>query len=474
MSVITDNTSVSSIIQPSLVYPSLPRRKHNSYQPAPLFHRYRSIDAEDEVSSQDESVVNSNTKELQTCIHFASRLIKLRSELRSPSYMKTRTTSMQMQYNDYFQQQHQHYNEENRSTTSRSQTLSEVGRVQSLPNVSQLSGSDNEHPYSKKKFLHFCEDESEIISLNSNSTDEASQLTYLTELIRRGNSKKDTVTSGNLSLPPKHLSSDYERKNLSLTPSNTFKKNHRSLSLRDMIHEVIDEGMNSKGDDKKIVQPIKRERFSSLALASQLLYASQSTEEKETKEVDFYKEKTEINEGELLHLQREQEQKDVKREEEEEEKEEENALSEKVEIKDEIHSKFLNSFNKQQDRLSVTLSTDEKKISTKTITPAAVIRPPPVPKGSLSSNTNKSLFSTLSSDSESEEESSSHHSGSMLFSKRKVNYNKRRPTAFLVSISPSSAAAATVAKSRRSQKRQQAVVMRTKLAEVYADKEKPI
>ncbi|CAO3640433.1 unnamed protein product [Mucor hiemalis] len=435
MSLLTDHTSLSSIIQPSLVYPSLPRRKHNSYHPAPLFHRYRSIDADDEVSSQDESVINNNTKELQTCIHFASRLIKLRSELRSPSYMKTRPTSMQKTYSDYFQQQH--YNEDIESTTNKSQTLSEVGRVQSLPNVSEFSSSHNEHPYYTKKFINFCEDESEIISLNSNSTDEASQLTYLTELVRRGNTSKiETLTHHHLSLPPKHLSSEQERRRLSSTPSSTFKKNHRSLSLRDMIHEVIDEGMNNnKGDDKKIVQPIKRERFSSLALASQLLYASQSTEEKENKEVDFYREKTEINEGEPLLLQ----QQHVKKE--------EDAPSEKVEIKEEkpsMQSKFLKSLNKQQDR---SLNSDEKKVLTKTITPAAIICPPP--KASLSRDTNKSLFSTLSSDSESEEENSSHHSSSVLFSKP-----------------------ATVAKSRRNHQKQQAV--RTKLAEVYAAKERTL
>ncbi|KAI7893393.1 uncharacterized protein EV154DRAFT_501852 [Mucor mucedo] len=61
MSTLTDDSYRELAIQPSLVYPSLPK--------------YNRLQTDDD--------------NRQTCIHFASRLIKLRSELRSPSYMKS-------------------------------------------------------------------------------------------------------------------------------------------------------------------------------------------------------------------------------------------------------------------------------------------------------------------------------------------------------------------------------------------------
>lgn len=66
MSTLTDDSYREPAIQPSLVYPSLPK--------------YTSLQADDD--------------NRQTCIHFASRLIKLRSELRSPSYMRSASQPM--------------------------------------------------------------------------------------------------------------------------------------------------------------------------------------------------------------------------------------------------------------------------------------------------------------------------------------------------------------------------------------------
>lgn len=66
MSTLTDDSCLEIAIQPSLVYPSLP--KFSNFQ--------------------------NNDDNRQTCIHFASRLIKLRSELRSPSYMRSTTQPM--------------------------------------------------------------------------------------------------------------------------------------------------------------------------------------------------------------------------------------------------------------------------------------------------------------------------------------------------------------------------------------------
>lgn len=394
MSLLSDTNSLESAIQPSLVYPSLFQNGRKHQQTRPSLNKYYSLETtKDELSSTLSSQDNvQTTKELQACIHFASRLIKLRSELRSPSYMRT-SPSTQQQHQDYFnsQQQQQHYN--------KSPPLSEVGRVHSLPNVSQYIQQEEQHHHPYEKKLNFCEDESEIVSLNSNSsTDEASQLTYLSELKRRSskNNNKKESRGGGLNLPPKYQLSNH--RNLSNIPPSSALK-HRSLSLHDMIHEVVDEAINNSN------KPMKRERFSSLALASQLIYASSSKEKKKEKQ---------------------EESKEV-------------VLNEKVQLDQE--SRFLSSIKK-----------DTTAISTTYVTPAIIDTIDPQP--SQSRDTNKSLFSTLSSDSEGEEDA--HHKRTLI--------NKRRPTAaFLVSISPSSAAAATVAKSRRNNKQ-----TRTKLTQVYS------
>ncbi|KAI9261808.1 hypothetical protein EDC94DRAFT_648468 [Helicostylum pulchrum] len=315
MSVLTDDLCFESNVQPSLVYPSLP----NTYQ------------QQQQQQSQDSS--------RKTCIHFASRLIKLRSELRSPSYMRS----------NYFPQP---------STTT-------LGRTNSLPNVTK----EDDHPYSNH--LDCREDESEMLS-NTATTDEASQLTYLTELIRLSTAPKPS-TKDLLSLPSKQ---DF------VSRQETSKLTRRSVSLRDIIYESI-------RNKELLAHPVTTDSFSSLALASQLIYAS-SSESKNRKE---------------------------------EEKEEEQAAGEE---KKEIYHAELTT---------ACCCTCNKKVS-------------PHPTPSLSHETTKSLFSTMSSDSEDEDYAYS--------TKKPVVVVRRRPTttAFLVSLSPSSAAAASVAKWRRSNKRQ--------------------
>ena len=377
MSLISDSIPIhTSTVQPSLVYPSLPRRKYHSLLPPP-------VAATEPVESN----------ELQTCIQFASRLIRLRSELRSPAYMRS-SPSIQAIYNN------SHENCQSKPAPSTYSALSEVGRVQSLPNVSQYNEQENHHPYSKH--LNFSEDESEIVSLNSSSTDEASQLTYLSALIRRGTKH----AMHQLPLPPKHQLFS-EQKKVSSTPSGY---RTRSLSLRDRIHDVVDEAMNGKNS----LQPIKRERYSSLALASQLLYASQQEEKEQEQD---YKEKTEVVEEVV------------------------NQYEEKVEVPDILdrESKFIQAIKKPSPPVEDQCCTCNKKKTT------AIPILADTPISSQSRDTNRSLFSTMSSDSEDE--------GSAL---GKLNIIKKRPTrtAFLVSLSPSSAAAATVAKSRRNHKRQ--------------------
>ncbi|KAG2233033.1 hypothetical protein INT48_007609 [Thamnidium elegans] len=323
MSVLTDDLCFESNVQPSLVYPSLP----NTYQ--------------QQQQSQDSS--------RQTCIHFASRLIKLRSELRSPSYMRS----------NYF-------------------PPSSIGRANSLPNVHK-----DEHPYSNH--LDCREDESEILS--KTTTDEASQLTYLTELIRRSAAPKPS-TKDLLSLPSKQ---DF------VFRQETSKLSRRSVSLRDIIYESIQ-------NKESLAHPVTTDGFSSLALVSQLIYASSSESRTRIKK-----------EEEKVLEQAEQEQ-------EEEEKEK------KIVIRD--------------DDLTTTAAVASGCCCTcnKKMTPNS-IHPTP----SISRETAKSLFSTMSSDSEDED---------FIYKKPIVVRKRPTTTAYLVSLSPSSAAAASVAKSRRSNKRQ--------------------
>lgn len=99
MSTLTDDSYRELAIQPSLVYPSLP--KYNSFQ------------------TDDEN--------RQTCIHFASRLIKLRSELRSPSYMRTNSQPF-------------------------------LNRVNSLPNVNQYQPEEDD----KQSIITYITDETSI------------------------------------------------------------------------------------------------------------------------------------------------------------------------------------------------------------------------------------------------------------------------------------------------------------------------
>ncbi|GAA5811341.1 hypothetical protein MFLAVUS_004774 [Mucor flavus] len=327
MSVLTDDLCFEINAQPSLVYPSLP----NTYR-----------QQQQQQQSQDSS--------RQTCIHFASRLIKLRSELRSPSYMRS----------NYF-------------PPSSSSTIT-LGRTNSLPNVTK----DDEHPYSNH--LDCREDESEILS-NTTTTDEASQLTYLTELVRRSTAPKPS-TKDLLSLPSKQ---DF------VLRQETSKISRRSVSLRDIIYESI-------RNKEVLAHPVTTDNFSSLALASQLIYASSS--ESRSKEGEEGKE---------------------------EEKADEKEKKESV-----IHHAELTTVT-TTTTTTTCCCTCNKNVS-------------PYPTPSLSRETTKSLFSTMSSDSEDEES---------VYNKKSVVV-RRRPTttAFLVSLSPSSAAAASVAKWRRSNKRQ--------------------
>lgn len=330
MSVLTDDLCFEVNVQPSLVYPSLP----NTYR-----------QQQQQQQSQDSS--------RQTCIHFASRLIKLRSELRSPSYMRS----------NYFPP---------------SSTTITLGRTNSLPNVTK----DDEHPYSNH--LDCREDESEILS-NTTTTDEASQLTYLTELVRRSTAAKPS-TKDLLSLPSKQ---DFAPR------QETSKISRRSVSLRDIIYESI-------RNKEVLAHPVTTNNFSSLALASQLIYASSS----ET---------------------RSKEEKDEKEDEEEKDEEKADKKEKKETV---IHHVGLTTVTTTTTTCCCTCNKDVS----------------PYPTPSLSRETTKSLFSTMSSDSEDEES---------IYNKKSVVV-RRRPTttAFLVSLSPSSAAAASVAKWRRSNKRQ--------------------
>lgn len=241
MSLLSEEGTSSIISPPSLVYPSLTPKRSSQLPP---------------------------TDDFQTCINFASRLIKLRSELRSPSYMRSSSFVTQQ---DYFQQQppsrsppaSQPSNSPKQEQLV-SPPLSAVGSIHSLPNILH-------YPYSNE--IDCREDESEI-SVSTTEEDEAPQLTYLTELVRRhgrnrslGYSKHfDHAKTNHLLLPPllagdKKKEQQKQKKILSLT--------NRTLSLSDMIHQVVDEAMNNNGGGGGVGGDSSNKKYSSLALASQ-------------------------------------------------------------------------------------------------------------------------------------------------------------------------------------------------------------
>lgn len=171
MSVITnDSCFENNLHQPSLIYPSL-------------------------INKQQQQKAQEDSK--QTCIHFASRLIKLRSELRSPFYMR----------------------QQNGISGDSDNLRPSISRVQSLPSLY----IPDEHPY-----IHHLDDcdESEIQSPIEVSPTHRRTLHTGPKAIRNG-----------LALPPKQDFFLNENSNSisSINNNNNHLITKRSISLHNIL-----------------------------------------------------------------------------------------------------------------------------------------------------------------------------------------------------------------------------------------------
>ncbi|CEP09994.1 hypothetical protein [Parasitella parasitica] len=435
--------------QPSLVFPSL--HSNANHEPTSKYS-YKDYNKNNEDLS-------ANIKNLQSCIHYASRLIKLRSELRSPFYL-IRSNSIgesdnkalgKLSYNSKYAtlgnkgcnnssyelstaSESASHQLKNHSSSSPS-LLSEIGRAQSLPNVARENSFDYDKEDESEIFFHH---HYKIVPTTLENTqaeddgeqeDNASQLTYLSDLIRA-------------SLRRRQVDFHESRNQLALPPRDHFSKplkesrSPRSISLRSMINEAIDEAKQphiNTVHGNTIEKPKVLRNSQSFMLASQLLYASsQNNCQRQTKQNIKGQEHIE-EEMEKLLL---------------DDKNKEaiyncssGVFDEKVEISDDSHC------------LSTCYTISCSQCSANTM---GVIVPQPT-----KSHDNKSVFSSiLSSDSEVEDEEdeddtktaiSVHSLNKRIILRRKL---RKKPQAFLVSLSPSSAAAASVARSRRPKSKQ--------------------
>ncbi|KAL0138482.1 hypothetical protein V8B55DRAFT_1448542 [Mucor lusitanicus] len=499
---------------PSLVFPSLHSRNSLTHASS----KYSSKDAATATTNllnsnnnNNEDPSSANSQNLQSCIHYASRLIKLRSELRSPAYMNRsnsisesggdtigqlfyksnctpfgsgrngRNSSLYELSSTHKSSVDDHHNSNSSSSSSSHQhspsLLSDIGRAQSLPNVTQQ----------QSLFQYDKEDESEIFCHHHHSTivattsttrhkaaaeqadtddeqdDEASQLTYLSDLVRASLRRRQThfhETSDHLALPPRH-------RFCHATPKDSARP--RSISLRDMINEAIDEAIQqstSANDNTTADKPNVLRNSQSFTFASQLLFhASQNSSSSSSQQ-----QKTDNQEKKGQEQQQQTDQ----------EQEKENLFLDATNVKsafamtndkfkeavipppadDVHHGAFDEKVEIPSSQATTTCATSTTTTSTfrqcnkqdKTTTP--------MPQPSKSRD-NKSLFSFISSDSELDEDDdddddtktslSIHSFNKRIIQKRRL---QKRPQAFLVSISPSSAAAASVARSRRSKTKQ--------------------
>ncbi|KAK4516609.1 Pre-mRNA-splicing factor cwf19 [Mucor velutinosus] len=485
----TESSLVTALKPPSLVFPSLHSNSHTNAS------KYSSADAPNLTSNNNNNEDHSaNSKNLQSCIHYASRLIKLRSELRSPSYMN-RSNSISESGGDTIGQLfyksncttfgngrngrnssfyelssthkssiHDHKGSSSNSSYSPS-LLSDIGRAQSLPNATQqwnLHGYDKEdeseifwHHHNKMIAANTALHKAAEADKEDEQDEEASQLTYLSDLVRVSLRRRQTYfheTSDHLALPPRH---HFDHAPKEPSP--------RSISLRDMINEAIDGAIQSTGanDNTTADKPTMLRNSQSFTLASQLLfYASQNSNSQQQQQ---QQQKADQEKGQEQQQQPHQEQEkdtlfldttNVKNSlavTNDEFKEvlpadsHHGAFDEKVEIPSQATTRATSS------SAGSTLSQCNKQDTTMTSTI-------PMPQPSKSRD-NKSLFSFISSDSELDAEDDDDTKTSLSihsFNKRIIQKRRlqKRPQAFLVSISPSSAAAASVARSRRSKTKQ--------------------
>ncbi|KAI8887780.1 hypothetical protein K501DRAFT_268632 [Backusella circina FSU 941] len=270
MSCITDSKTLEDVFQPSLIYPSL-----TSY------------------SKKNGGDPNEKT-DIQACIHFASRLIKLRSELRSSSYMSS-STSLQLLKTSSTSSLPESSSVSSIYSSSSFVTAKEItpglskdssktGRVYSLPNVKEYCDDHSD----STSFMNDREDESEIMDriLSMNGKRETSQLTHLVDIIRHSMRQRQDFYSQSdqfyLALPPKSLLHQQKKKSNSKNSTATSplasksqKLLQKSASLRDII-------LTSSQDEKKTQQEETllgykyhhQDEYPSFSLASQLVSAS--------------------------------------------------------------------------------------------------------------------------------------------------------------------------------------------------------
>ncbi|CAO3626892.1 unnamed protein product [Mucor fragilis] len=444
---------------------------------------------------------SANNKNLQSCIHYASRLIKLRSELRSPSYMNRsnsisesggdtvgrlfyksnctafgsgrngRNSSLYELSSTHKSSILDHKSSSNCSTGHSPSLLSDIGRAQSLPNVAQ---QHDLYHYDK-------EDESEIFCHHHNrmaaatalpkasdienddeQDDEASQLTYLSDLVRASLRRRQThfhEASDHLALPPRHHFHHAPNK----------ERRPRSISLRDMINEAIDEAIQSSSanDNATADKPTVLRNSQSFTLASQLLFhASQNSSSPHQQRHQTDQEKGQEQQQPLQEQEKENlflDSTNVKnslavandkfKEVFSADNSHPGAFDEKVEIPSQATARARSSTT----TTTTTTTNTNHQCNKQDMTTHTTSAPTPQPS---KSRDNKSLFSFISSDSEPDEDEEEDDTKTSLsihsFNKRIIQKRRlqKRPQAFLVSISPSSAAAASVARSRRSKTKQ--------------------
>jgi hypothetical protein len=174
MSFISESSIETAIKPPSLAYPSLQRQR-----------------------SQSAATADPLLLQQKTCIHFASRLIKLRSELRSPSYA-TRSSSL------YYPPAAAAAAAAATTTTTNTTTSS------STPSLSRSQSLSIPFSSSSPSSCYHNDDESDIVS----QADQGSQLTYLSQLLRATQQHQFYATSQNqLALPSRmSLTSELNKK----------------------------------------------------------------------------------------------------------------------------------------------------------------------------------------------------------------------------------------------------------------------
>ncbi|KAG2194040.1 hypothetical protein INT46_000771 [Mucor plumbeus] len=471
MSLISTVSSLESAFKPpSLVFPSLHNNTNNKQ--LPKYSPNDSLKLKHENNNNED--LTANNQNLQSCIHYASRLIKLRSELRSPSYMNKlnsigetgggtigqlfyksnyatfgsgrRNSSLYELSSANISPTYHHHCKNIGS--SGSSLLSEIGRAQSLPNVAQR----NQFNYDKEDEREMCCHYNKAVAItalgktegedNDDQDDGSSQLTYLSNLVRASLRRRQTnfhKNSDYLALPLRHC---FSSPHAELRP--------RSISLRDMISEAIYKAIQPITNDNIPEKPKVLGNSQSFALASQLLYASQNDTQKHA---NYKKGHQHNEEKETLLLDNQQ---DGKRE---------VLFAFKNKNKEAIDDNNSNNNNNNNNGVF-----DEKEkftispfslspITTNTSTccqcnkhaiDASALQP-------TKSRDDKNLFSAISSDSESEDDESNDDDDTKIslsihsFNRRIIQKRRlqKRPQALLVSISPSSAAAASVARLRR-------------------------